>query len=145
MVGTVRELGDGRVELRFERRLAHAREKVWRALTQTESLRVWFVEILDFDRSRLAFAPGAALEFVATGGAAAGTGRVVVCEPPEVLEYTWDGESLRWELVPDGDGCLLVFTNVVGDAETAAAVDEGWRVGLERLGALLDGSAAVVP
>jgi uncharacterized protein YndB with AHSA1/START domain len=47
MFGTVRERDDGRVELRFERRFAHSRDKVWRALTSTAELRTWFVEILD--------------------------------------------------------------------------------------------------
>ena len=133
MFGTVRELADGRVELRFERRFAHPRDKVWRALTESSQLRAWFVEILDYDRSELSFEPGASLRFVATGSLPDGTGKVVACDPPSLLEYTWDGETLRWELAPDGAGCLLVFTNVLPDRETAAAVDDGWRVGLERL------------
>jgi uncharacterized protein YndB with AHSA1/START domain len=35
MFGTAREREDGRVEPRFERRFAHSRDKVWRALTST--------------------------------------------------------------------------------------------------------------
>ncbi|QFU88962.1 hypothetical protein YIM_18915 [Amycolatopsis sp. YIM 10] len=45
--------------LRFERRPAHSREKVWRALTGRDELRTWFVQILDYDRSRLEFTEGA--------------------------------------------------------------------------------------
>ncbi|MFL6123235.1 SRPBCC domain-containing protein [Actinophytocola sp.] len=137
MFGTVRELADGRVELRFERWYAHPREKVWRALTEPAELRRWFVEILDYDRSALAFAPGAELTFVAEG-LPAGQGRVLAFEPPALLEYTWDDETLRWELSAADGGCRLVFTNVVGDGGTAAAVDAGWDLGLKRLSGALD-------
>jgi uncharacterized protein YndB with AHSA1/START domain len=137
MFGTVRELADGRVELRFERWFAHPREKVWRALTESAELRRWFVEILDYDRSTLTFTPGATLTFVAAGSPA-GHGRVVTCDPPALLEYTWDAETLRWELSSADDGCHLVFTNIVGDTDTAVAVDPGWDLGLKRLAGALD-------
>jgi uncharacterized protein YndB with AHSA1/START domain len=137
MFGTVRTLPDGRVELRYERRLAHSRDNVWRALTSTDELRRWFVEILDYDRSTLDFTPGADLTFVA-GGHPAGRGKVLTAEPPCLLEYTWDEETLRWELTEHGDGCLLVFTNVVPDPATATVVDEGWQLGMERLADALD-------
>jgi uncharacterized protein YndB with AHSA1/START domain len=137
MFGTVRTLRDGRVELRYERRLAHPRDKVWRALTSADQLRRWFVEILDYDRSTLEFTPGATLTFLADGFPA-GEGKVLVADPPSLLEYTWDAETLRWELVEDGDGCLLVFTNVLADPAAVAAVDDGWHLGMERLADALD-------
>jgi uncharacterized protein YndB with AHSA1/START domain len=127
--------------LRFERRLAHRREKVWRALTEPDRLRAWFVEIIDYDRSRLTFAAGARLSFVADGFPT-GHGEVIAYDPPALLEYTWDGETLRFELTADGPGCLLVFTNIVDGPETAAAVTSGWRTGLDRLTAALDGADA---
>jgi uncharacterized protein YndB with AHSA1/START domain len=129
---TTETLSDGRVALRFERRLAHSPEKVWRALTEVGRLREWFVEIIDYDRSRLTFTEGAALTFVADGFPD-GHGEVVACRPPTLLEYTWAGETLRFELTPDGAGCVLVFTNVVDGPDTAAAVESGWRTGLDRL------------
>lgn len=137
MFGTVRELPDGRIELRFERWFPHACDKVWRALTSASELREWFVEILDYDRSRLSFTQGAALEFVAVGFPS-GRGDVLACDRPALLEYTWDAEVLRWELADKDGGCLLVFTNTVADAGTADAVDRGWHAGLERLADALD-------
>ena len=137
MFGTARSLPDGRVELRFERWFPHSRDKVWRALTSADELRAWFVEILDYDRSQLSFAPGARLTFVAPGFPA-GQGTVLACEPPSFLEYTWDAEVLRWELTDHDGGCRLVFTNTVADPGTAAAVDEGWDLGLKRLAGALD-------
>jgi hypothetical protein len=48
-----------------------------------------------------------------------------------------------WELEPDGDtGCRLLFTNIVEDRGTAAAVAPGWHAGLDNLAALLDGRPA---
>jgi uncharacterized protein YndB with AHSA1/START domain len=132
---------DGRVALRFERRFAHPRPKVWRAITETEQLRAWFVDILDYDESRLRFVEGADLDFAPrTGsGAPTGHGKVTRIDPPRLLEFTWDGETLRWELEPDGDdACRLVFTNIVGDRETGTAVAPGWREGLDRLSELLE-------
>jgi len=142
--GTVRKLGDGRVAVRFERRFPHPVAKVWRALTEVDQLREWFVEILDYERSRLAFEPGADLAFFSRDGVSAGSGRVVACEPPTLLEYTWDTETLRFELAEDGPAAtVLVFTNIVDDHGTAAAVAPGWGTGLDRLGARLDGDHAL--
>ena len=138
MTETVENLPDGRVALRFERRLDHSPATVWRALTERDQLRVWFVEVLDYDRCRLDFAPGAELAFVAAG-LPAGRGVVTAYDPLRLLEYTWDAEILRFELEPDGAGCVLTFTNVVDGPGTAAAVATGWGTGLDRLAGLLDG------
>jgi uncharacterized protein YndB with AHSA1/START domain len=132
MSETARALPDGRVEVRFERRLPHPREKVWRALTEVGQLRKWFVDILDYDRSRLSFAPGASLTFAARDFPD-GHGEVTACRPPALLEYTWGAETLRFELTDEGSGCVLVFTNIVDGPETAAAVATGWAIGLDRL------------
>ena len=129
---TTETLPDGRVALRFERRLAHAPERVWRALTEVGELRRWFVEILDYDHSRLVFEPGARLTFVADGFPES-HGEVTGCQPFALLEYTWEGEVLRFELTPDGEGCVLVFTNIVDGPQTAVAVESGWQTGLARL------------
>lgn len=114
-IGTIRKLDDGRFAL----------------------------EILDYERSRLAFEPDADLAFVTRDGVSAGSGRVVACEPPALLEYTWDTETLRFELIEDGPAAtVLVFTNIVDDHGTAVAVEPGWGTGLDRLGARLDGRHA---
>jgi len=134
----VEELADGRFAVRFERAFAHPAAKVWRALTEQAHLRAWFVEILDYDRCRLDFAAGATLSFVATGDFPTGHGRVLACDPPHLLEYTWDTEILRFELAEDGDtACLLRFTNIVDGRDTADAVAPGWSTGLDRLADVL--------
>lgn len=134
---------DGQWTLRFERHLAHSPEKVWRALTDPAELTHWFPQDLQGT-----FAPGARLRFVfrgelpVLGGEVIDhfTGEVLEFDPPRVLAYTWAGDTLRWTLTPDGDGCLLVFTDTFADRGKAARDGAGWDVCLEHLAAFLDGT-----
>lgn len=144
--GTVRRLAGGRVEIRFERRFAHGPAKLWRALTDPAELRGWrFPAVVELDLT-----PGATVWFHPTPEQLERfgvppdpvAGRVVAADPPRLLEYTWGTETLRWELTPDGDGCLLVFRNTIDDAGAGPAVAGGWHAGLELLDAVLDGRAA---
>lgn len=148
MLGTLGMTEDGRFALRFERRLAHPPEKVWRALTETDRLRAWFVQILDYDRLVIDPRPGARLEFPPApehAGLGTGHGEVLRADPPYLLEYTWDAETLRWELTPDGPGCLLVFTDIFPDRGSASALGAGWHAGLDLLQAALDGTPPAPP
>jgi uncharacterized protein YndB with AHSA1/START domain len=144
MLGTLHTRADGRFELRFERRLAHPVAKVWRALTDPEHLRAWFPASVDMDLT-----PGAKLQFEPVPKAQArhglsdedmtSYGEMTTAEPPRLLEYTWSGEILRWELEPTADGCRLRFTDVFDDRAIAADDGAGWHVALEALGTALDG------
>jgi uncharacterized protein YndB with AHSA1/START domain len=146
--GTLGLTQNGRPALRFERRLAHPPEKVWRAITEREHLRAWFPAVVDFDLT-----PGAKLRFNPTPeqqarfsfpdlDPATTNGEVTLVEPPHLLEYTWGAEILRWELEPDSEGgCRLVFTNVIEDRDSVAAIAAGWHAGLEVVEAQLDGRA----
>jgi quercetin dioxygenase-like cupin family protein len=58
------------------------------------------------------------------------------------VEYTWEGELLRWELRPDGDGCLLVFTTTFDDRAKAARDATGWHFCLDNLEEALAGRKA---
>ena len=101
---------------RFERRLPHRPEKVWRALTDAKELAAWFPAIVEGDCER-----GASLRFVFRDGEEASTdGEVSEHEPPRLLEYTMGAETLRWELSPIPEGTLLVFTTEVKLASTPA-------------------------
>lgn len=135
---------DGRCALTFDRHYDHPVEKVWRALTETEHLRGWFAQYLDYDRSRLDLSSeGAELKFTPGPGAdqpPVETGRVTRSEPPTLLEYTWGEEALRWELTSEGDrGTRLTFTNWFTDPSFAPFNALGWHTGLDRLNAVLDG------
>ena len=97
---------------RFERRLPHPPEKVWRALTDAKELAAWFPALVEGDCER-----GAALRFVFRDGEEASSeGTVTEHEPPRLLEYTMGRETLRWELTRIPEGTLLVFTTEVKSA-----------------------------
>jgi uncharacterized protein YndB with AHSA1/START domain len=144
MLGSLHRRDDGRFELRFARHLAHPIDKVWRAITDPEQLRAWFPAAVDMD-----LAVGAKLRFELTPEAQqrheipdedmTSYGEVVAVDPPRLLEYTWSGEILRWELEPTADGCRLRLTNVFDDRAMAADDGAGWHVALEALGMALDG------
>ncbi len=99
---------DGRQVLRFERRLAHPVDKVWRAITEPGQLRHWFPADIVV---KTAFVTGGEIEFVFREGEWETLGgRILELDPPRVLAYTWDVDLLRFELRPEGPHCVLVFT-----------------------------------
>ena len=100
---------------RFERRLPHRPEKVWRALTDARELARWFPASVEGEREE-----GASLRFVFRDGEPDAEGRITECEPPRVLAYTMGAETLRWELAPIPEGTLLVFTTEVKVASAPA-------------------------
>jgi uncharacterized protein YndB with AHSA1/START domain len=132
--GELIELEGGKAAVRFERRLAHPPERVWRAITDPEELASWFPDTVEGE-----FGPDAEVRFpnfVEMG--LPSVGRVTEFEPPRVLAYTWGPSELRFELEPDGNGCRLVFTDTVPREETAKNA-AGWEVCLGDLETTLGG------
>jgi hypothetical protein len=123
------QIVDGRPALRFERRLNHPIERVWRAVTEPAELARWFV-------SEVPWTPEDGEVFEAEGE----TGRITALEPPRLIAWTWGIERYSFELMADGDGCVLIFTHVfnpqLGPAWQHAA---GWETYLNRLDAHLAG------
>ena len=112
MTGTL-ESADNGYRLRFERRLDHSPERVWRAITEPDELAHWFP-------------PGEELQ-------------VTESEPARLLAGTWYGDELRFELHPEGDACMLVFTHTFAEREKAARDAAGWDRVFVRFDALLRG------
>lgn len=112
MTGTM-ESADNGYWLRFERRFDHSLERVWRAITEPEELAHWFP-------------PGEELQ-------------VTESEPARLLAGTWCGDELRFELRPEGDACVLVFTHTFAEREKAARDAAGWDRVFVRFDALLRG------
>jgi uncharacterized protein YndB with AHSA1/START domain len=132
-LGTLTQRGE-RFVLTFTRRLAHPREKVWRAVTQPDHLAVWFPDRIVGD-----FRAGAALRFVADSHDDF-TGEMVAFDPPSVMELTWGTDSIRIELEPDGDGTLLRLIDTFDEQGKAARDGAGWHECLDRLASDLAGA-----
>jgi uncharacterized protein YndB with AHSA1/START domain len=131
--GKLIDTEDG-VGVRFERRLAHPIDRVWRAITEARELAEWFPDTIEGE-----FAPGAEVRFPKfTEMGLPDVGTVTDYEPPRLLAFSWGPSSLRFELEPDGDGCRLVLIDMVPREETAKNA-AGWEVCLGDLEAMLAG------
>jgi len=139
--GVIRRTGDA-YEIVFTRRLAKPIEKVWAALTLPERLADWLADATIEPDLRV----GArfALHFPVQEYQMAG--EIVALEPPHLIAWTWPDPGaaggpasvVRFELVPDGVGCVLTLTNdriVKPDIESVAA---GWHTHLEGLAGAAD-------
>jgi uncharacterized protein YndB with AHSA1/START domain len=134
-LGSLARHGDA-WQLTFTRRLAHPREKVWRAVTEPDHLAVWFPQQIVGERRA-----GAHLRFVSSAGDGF-DGEMLVFDPPSVMELTWGADRLRIELAPSGGGTLLTLTDTFDDVGKAARDAAGWHECLDRLVTDLDRSDA---
>lgn len=136
-------LRDGeRIGLRFERHFAHAPEKVWKAITESEGLKHWMPCTMIGPREagariELVFLP----ELVERYQLPTPTlpGEIVVWDPPSVFEWMWDTDRLRFELHATDGGTRLEFVTWLsekgaGSVKTAA----GYHVCLDALEELLE-------
>jgi uncharacterized protein YndB with AHSA1/START domain len=145
--GELVDLGNGEVELRFERRLNHPLDKVWAAISIPERIGAWFCE-MTFEA-----APGAPIDqtFHHAGGIK-GSGKVLRFEPPRLFEWQWNGgpdeadSVVTWRLEPDGDDATRIFlTHRTPDRAKARDYGHGWHVHLDGLVEALNGGRFVFP
>jgi uncharacterized protein YndB with AHSA1/START domain len=134
---------NGEPTLRFERRLRHAPAKVWRAVSDPAEMKHWFPAAVEAE-----LRPGAPMRFVFPEEAVvdgAWDGEVLEVDEPKVFMFRWNSDVLRIELIPDGDGCRLVFTQTLGGGRVgylgAGRTAAGWDSCLDQLVAQLDGSS----
>ena len=126
--GTLERAGDVSI-LRFERRLAHPQQKVWRALTEDAALAAWFPTTIEGPRQT-----GAALHFsFRQSEGEPFDGEMLAFVPPSLMELRWADDVLRFELEADGPGCILRLRLTFPEHGKAARDAAGWHVCLERL------------
>ncbi|QFG22941.1 SRPBCC family protein [Actinomadura sp. WMMB 499] len=150
VAGTL-EIADGRYSVRFERRLPHSVDQVWRAVSDPAVLAEWFPAEIELELRE-----GGTVRQSFPGDIRMPPGTVTACDPPRLLEFVESSEGLplagagddrlmRYELTPDGDGCVLVFVNAFGDRAGAASFATGWETCLDALEQVLDGKEVSVP
>ncbi|MGH3759624.1 SRPBCC family protein [Actinophytocola sp.] len=132
---------DGQPVLRLERRLRHSPAKVWRAVTDPAEMAHWFPATVEAE-----LRPGAPMRFTFPAEAVVDgswDGEVLEVDPPRVYMFRWNADVLRIELIPDGDGCRLVFTHTLGGGWVgrlgAGRTAAGWDQCLDELMARLNG------
>ena len=128
--------------LRYERRLAHPPERVWRAITESGQLEHWMpIDIVGDRREgasvQMTFWPAVVDKYEIADHSL--SGRILTWDPPRTFSYMWGPDTLIFELHPIDTGTRLVFTTWVVD--TTAGVHRtaaGYHVCLDQLVALLD-------
>ncbi|MEV1204580.1 SRPBCC family protein, partial [Microbispora rosea] len=134
--------------LRMERRLAHPQEKVWRAVTEPDRLGQWF----PFTVVEMDLRVGGKITF--DGGGTTTDAEITELDPPRLFAFVQhapremprEGDNvLRFELLPEEGGCLLVFTQVFHDRPAAASYASGWQVCLDAMDAIVGGRPAEWP
>lgn len=142
----------GRVEMEgtqaslvFKRRLNHSPERIWRALTDSAEFETWHI-------GSATIIGGASGHIEMTTGPANfhWTGRILVWQPFELLEYEMNAEPqdhlhggehsiVRYELAPVDRGTLLTVRHTRLNPRTAIGFAPGTHALLDRLAAHLDG------
>lgn len=144
--GTI-ERSDERVTFRYERRLRHSIEEVWRAITDPTEIECW-----TGGRPEIELTLGG--KYVTYHGSGDRVvDRIVRLEPPTLFEHTfWEQTNpsalVTWELQPIPDGCLLRLTHslsMVARGDSALTImsrnGAGWHRLLDRLEQTMDGRA----
>ena len=122
----------------FVRELRHAPETVWSALTDPAQLKQW----APFDADRNLGSAGSA-RLTMAGGPPDETEEMPIevrtAERPRLLEYTWGGDLLRWELQPTAQGTRLTLHHTVEDKSWLSKVCAGWHICLDVAERMLQG------
>lgn len=140
--------------IRFERVLPGPIERLWAYLTESDKRATWLasggMELRAGGMVELAFrnadlGPEAPPErFRRQARAVTMHGRVLRCEPPRLLIFTWGSEAgepseVTFELSPRGDDVLLVLTHRrLGERTALISVASGWHTHLAVLEGQLD-------
>jgi uncharacterized protein YndB with AHSA1/START domain len=141
-LGVAEKLHDGRICVRLERRLDHPIDRVWSALVDRDELAKWFPEVKLEPRvgGRFEIQFGNC-EGSDCDGSSVVRGEIEHFDPPYLLHCG----TMRWELEPEGNACVLRFSDIVsvdpsrGDNATARSVLGGWHWYLDALEEALEG------
>jgi uncharacterized protein YndB with AHSA1/START domain len=117
------------------RELRHPCAMVWEALTDPAQLAEWAP--FDADRN-LATAGPVKLTTIAAPSPHVSENIVKRAEAPRLLEHSWGGNDLRWELEPQGGGTrLTLWINI--DRRFVSWGATGWHICFDVLDRLLAG------
>jgi len=117
-------------------------QRVFQALTTKEDLERWFLVKAEVD-----VRPGGAIRFE-WGPGMVEVGKILVCEPPHRLSYSWEGfaagpTTVTFELTGENDGTRLRLTHTgIGKGEDwdryYTSVKSGWSAHLSDPAAWLE-------
>jgi uncharacterized protein YndB with AHSA1/START domain len=124
---------EGKWTLVLVRELRHSPDLVWQALTDPAQLAEWAP--FDADRSLAAVGP-VKLSTAGTPTPQVSETTVKQAEAPRLLEYSWGGNDLKWELEPVGKGTRLTLWHNI-DRRFISWGAAGWHICFDVLERLL--------
>jgi uncharacterized protein YndB with AHSA1/START domain len=119
------------------RELRHPPAKVWQALTDPAQLRAWAPFDADGSLARV----GATVKLTTVGAPTLHVTETTVtrADAPNVLEYSWGGFDMRWQLDALGAGTrLTLWTNI--DRRYISMGAAGWHICFDVLDHWLSGA-----
>jgi uncharacterized protein YndB with AHSA1/START domain len=119
------------------RELRHSPEKVWQAITDPAHLREWAPFDADGSLDRV----GTTVKLITVASPKLNVSETTVmrADAPEILEYNWGGNDLRWELEAFGSGTRLTLWHNI-DRRFISMGAAGWHICLDVLDSLLNGT-----
>ena len=119
------------------RELRHPPEKVWQALTDPAELREW----APFDADGNLGTAGNTVKLTTVGAPALHVTETTVtrAEAPRLLEYTWGGNDMRWELEARAGGTRLTLWTSI-DRRYISMGAAGWHICFDVLDRKLGGT-----
>jgi uncharacterized protein YndB with AHSA1/START domain len=119
------------------RELRHAPETVWQALTDPAQLRAW----APFDADRGLGTAGATVKLTTVGAPSPHVTETTVrrAEAPKLLEYSWGGNDMRWQLEAAGAGTRLTLWTIIPRPYISMGA-AGWHVCFDVMDRLLAGA-----
>ncbi|MGJ5819562.1 SRPBCC family protein [Paludibaculum fermentans] len=117
------------------RDLRHSPEKVWQAITEPQHLREW----APFDADASLATAGSAVKLTTVGAPKpmVAETKITRAEAPRLLEYSWGGQDLRWQLDAAGGGTRLTLWHNI-DRRFISWGAAGWHLCFDVLDRFLD-------
>ena len=118
------------------RELRQSPERVWQALTDPAHLREW----APFDADKSLGTAGTTVKLTTVGAPTPHVTetRVTRADAPNVLEYNWGGQDIRWQLDAAGAGTRLTLWHNI-DRNFISMGAAGWHICFDVLERLLAG------
>lgn len=109
----------------LEREFRHPPELVWQAITDPAHLRAW----APFDADGSLAKPGAKVKLTTVNAPTPQVSETVVKRAiaPKLLEYSWGGGDMKWELEPMGGGTRLTLWHNIDKGYIAWGA-AGWHI-----------------
>jgi len=118
------------------RELRHSPDKVWQALTDPAQLREW----APFDADRPLDQAGSTVKLTTVGAPTPQVSetRITRADSQRVLEYTWGGKDIKWQLEPLNGGTRLTLWHNI-DRQFVSMGAAAWHICIDVLDHLLGG------